>query len=82
MRDVGSSKAGTKDMPNAHRATSLQELVRMLDRERFDLSVRDLFRGKVEVRRQQLDTRIRPLPPLESTSITTCMSGIACWATR
>ena len=38
----------------------------MLDRERFDLMVTDLFSGKVEIRRQQLVSRVRPLlPPLE-----------------
>jgi len=54
-------------MPKVQQATSLEELVRMLDRERFDLLlVTDLFSGKVEIRRQRLDARIRPLlPPLE-----------------
>jgi polar amino acid transport system substrate-binding protein len=66
VRGVGSSEAGTNGMSDVHRATSLEELVRMLDRERFDLLVTDLFSGKVEIRRQQLDSRIRPLlPPLE-----------------
>jgi polar amino acid transport system substrate-binding protein len=66
VRGVGSSEAGTSGMANVHRATSLEELVRMLDRERFDLLVTDLFSGKVEIRRQELDARIRPLlPPLE-----------------
>lgn len=66
VRGVGSSEAGTSGMPKVHRATSLEELVRMLDRGRFDLLVTDLFSGKVEVKRQQLDARIRPLlPPLE-----------------
>ena len=66
VRGVGSSEAGTSGMSKVHRATSLEELVRMLDRERFDLLVTDLFSGKVEVKRQQLDPRIRPLlPPLE-----------------
>jgi len=66
VRGVGSSEAGTSGMPNVYRATSLEELVRMLDRERFDLLVTDLFSGKVEIRRQHLDSRIRPLqPPLE-----------------
>lgn len=66
VRGVGSSEAGTSGMPKVQRATSLEELVRMLDRERFDLLVTDLFSGKVEIRRQQLDARITPLlPPLE-----------------
>ena len=66
VRGVGSSEAGTKGMAKVYRATSLEELVRMLDRERFDLLVTDLFSGRVEIRRQQLESRIRPLlPPLE-----------------
>lgn len=66
VRGVGSSEAGISGMPKVQRATSLEELVRMLDRERFDLLVTDLFSGKVEIRRQRLDARITPLlPPLE-----------------
>ncbi len=66
VRGVGSSEAGTKGMSNVHRATSLEELVRMLDRERFDLLVTDLFSGRVEIKRHRLESRIRPLlPPLE-----------------
>ena len=66
VRGVGSSEAGSGGMSNVYRATSLKELVRMLDRERFDLMVTDLFSGKVEIRRQQLVSRVRPLlPPLE-----------------
>ena len=66
VRGVGSSEAGTSGMSNVYRATSLEELVRMLDRERFDLLVTDLFSGKVEIKRHQLESRIRPLlPPLE-----------------
>jgi ABC-type amino acid transport substrate-binding protein len=70
VRGVGSSEAGTKGMPNVHRATSLEDLVRMLDRDRFDLLVTDLFSGRVEVRRQELESRIHPLlPPLERIDI-------------
>lgn len=66
VRGVGSSEAGTSGLPKVQRATSLEELVRMLDRERFDLLVTDLFSGKIEIKRQRLDARIRPLmPPLE-----------------
>ena len=66
VRGVGSSEAGTKGMANVHRAVSLEDLVRMLDRDRFDLLVTDLFSGRVEIKRLKLDSRIRPLlPPLE-----------------
>src|SRR4029450_7944471 len=46
VRGVGSSEAGTKGMAKVYRATSLEELVRMLDRERFDLLVTDRFSGR------------------------------------
>jgi len=66
VRGVGSSEAGTKGMANVHRATSLEDLVRMLDRDRFDLLVTDLFSGRIEIKRQNLASRIHPLlPPLE-----------------
>ena len=66
VRGVGSSEAGTSSMLKVQRATSLEDLVRMLDRDRFDLLVTDLFSGKAEIKRQRLDARIRPLlPPLE-----------------
>lgn len=63
VRGVGSSEAGTRGMANVQRATSLEELVRMLDRGRFDLLVTDLFSGRVEIKRQGLDPRIKPLLP-------------------
>lgn len=66
VRGVGSSEAGTRGMANVQKATSLEDLVRMLDRDRFDLLVTDLFSGRIEVRKLHLDARIRPLlPPLE-----------------
>lgn len=65
VRGVGSSEAGTRDMPHVQRANSLAELVKMLDRERFDLLVTDLFSGQVEIKKQHLESRIAPvLPPL------------------
>jgi len=66
VRGVGSSEAGTRGMPNAQRATSLEDLLHMLDRDRFDLLVTDLFSGRVEIKRLHLDARVHPLlPPLE-----------------
>jgi polar amino acid transport system substrate-binding protein len=66
VRGVGSSEAGTRGMADVQKATSLEDLVRMLDRGRFDLLVTDLFSGRIEVKKQHLDARIRPLlPPLE-----------------
>jgi len=66
VRGVGSSETGTRDMAKVQRATGLTELIRMLDRDRFDLLVTDLFSGQVEVRRLHLEARVRPLlPPIE-----------------
>ena len=65
VRGVGSSEAGTSGMPHVQRATSLTDLVQMLDHDRFDLLVTDLFSGQVEIKKQKLESRIAPLlPPL------------------
>lgn len=66
VRGVGSSEAGTAGMPRVQAANSLEELIRMLDRGRFDLFVTDLFSGRVAIRKQGLEGRIRALlPPLQ-----------------
>lgn len=76
VRGVGSSEAGASGLSKVQRATSLEELVRMLDRERFDLLVTDLFSG-----RDQAAAARRAHPPAPaaarngSTSITICTSG-------
>jgi polar amino acid transport system substrate-binding protein len=70
VRGVGSSEAGTRDMPHVERATSLPDLIRMLDRDRFDLLVTDLFSGRVEVKKLGLEGVIRPLsPPLSRIDV-------------
>lgn len=70
VRGVGSSEAGTRDMPRVERATSLPDLIRMLDRDRFDLLVTDLFSGRVEVKKLHLEGTIRPLsPPLSRIDV-------------
>jgi polar amino acid transport system substrate-binding protein len=66
VRGVGSSEAGTRGMLHVERATSLSDLIEMLDRDRFDLLVTDLFSGRVEIKKMHLESRIQPiLPPLE-----------------
>jgi ABC-type amino acid transport substrate-binding protein len=70
VRGVGSSEAGTRGMPRVTATTSLENMVRMLDADRFDLMVTDLFSGLVAVRKLNLQDRIHPLsPPLERINI-------------
>lgn len=66
VQGVGSSEHGTRGMPRVHQATSLRNLILMLDRARFQVLVTDLFSGEVEIRKLGLQEKIRPLkPPLE-----------------
>ncbi|MBI5263117.1 MAG: transporter substrate-binding domain-containing protein [Bradyrhizobium sp.] len=66
VRGVGSSEAGTKGMSHVTAATDLQALIRMLDADRFDVMVTDLFSGRVAVKKLNLQSRIYPLsPPIE-----------------
>jgi ABC-type amino acid transport substrate-binding protein len=66
VRGVGSSEAGTRGMARVAQTTSLENLIQMLDADRFDVMVSDLFSGLVAVRKLNLQTRIYPLsPPLE-----------------
>jgi ABC-type amino acid transport substrate-binding protein len=70
VRGVGSSETGTAGMPKVQAANSLEDLIRMLDRGRFDLFVTDLFSGQVAVRKHGLEGRIRALvPPLQRIDI-------------
>lgn len=70
VRGVGSSEAGTRGMARVTATTSLENMVRMLDADRFDVMVTDLFSGLVAVRKLDLQTRIHPLsPPLERIHI-------------
>jgi len=66
VRGVGSSEAGTRGMADVTATTSLESMIRMLDADRFDLMVTDLFSGRVAVKKLNLDSRIRALsPPIE-----------------
>ena len=66
VRGVGSSEAGTHGMARVTATTSLENLIQMLDADRFDVMVSDLFSGLVAVRKLNLQARIYPLsPPLE-----------------
>ena len=70
VRGVGSSEAGTSGMSRVTAAASLENMIRMLDAERFDLIVMDLFSGRAAVRKLNLQSRIHALsPPLEKIYI-------------
>lgn len=70
VRGVGSSEAGTRGMARVTATTSLENMIRMLDADRFEVMVTDLFSGLVAVRKLNLQTRIVPLsPPLERIHI-------------
>ncbi|MCP3465599.1 MULTISPECIES: ABC transporter substrate-binding protein [unclassified Bradyrhizobium] len=70
VRGVGSSENGTRGMSRVTATTNLESLIQMLDADRFDLMVTDLFSGLVAVRKLNLQARIYPLsPPLERIDI-------------
>ncbi|MGT2501101.1 substrate-binding periplasmic protein [Bradyrhizobium guangxiense] len=70
VRGVGSSEAGTRGMARVTATTGLDNMVRMLDADRFDVMVTDLFSGLVAVRKLNMQARIYPLsPPLERIHI-------------
>ncbi|MBR0952915.1 substrate-binding periplasmic protein [Bradyrhizobium canariense] len=70
VRGVGSSEAGTRGMARVTATTSLDNMVRMLDADRFDVMVTDLFSGLAAVRKLHLQDRIVALsPPLERIHI-------------
>ncbi|UWU80263.1 transporter substrate-binding domain-containing protein [Bradyrhizobium huanghuaihaiense] len=63
VRGVGSSEAGTRGMARVTATTSLESMIKMLDADRFDVMVTDLFSGLVAVRKLNLQARIYPLSP-------------------
>jgi ABC-type amino acid transport substrate-binding protein len=66
VRGVGSSEAGTRGMSRVTAATSLENMIQMLDAGRFDLVVTDLFSGRAAIRKLKLQSHIAALsPPLE-----------------
>jgi len=70
VRGVGSSEAGTRGMARVTATTGLDNMVKMLDADRFDVMVTDLFSGLAAVRKLNLQARIYPLsPPLERIHI-------------
>jgi len=70
VRGVGSSEAGTRGMNRVTAAASLENMIHMLDAERFDLMVTDLFSGRVAVKKLNLQARIHALaPPLQRIDI-------------
>ena len=70
VRGVGSSEAGTRGMSRVTAATSLENMIQMLDAGRFELMVTDLFSGRAAVAKLKLQSRIAPLsPPLQRVYI-------------
>ena len=70
VRGVGSSEAGTRGMDHVTATTGIDNMIDMLDADRFDVMVTDLFSGLVAVRKLNLQAKIYPLsPPLERISI-------------
>ena len=66
VHGVGSSEAGTKGMKSVQAATSLENLIQMLDRGRFQVMVTDLVSGEIAIRKLGLANRIHALsPPLQ-----------------
>jgi len=70
VRGVGSSERGTRGMSRVTAATTLENMILMLDAGRFDLVVTDLFSGRVAVKKLKLQSRIQALsPPIEKIYI-------------
>ena len=66
VRGVGSSERGTKGMAHVQTATSLENLILMLDHGRFQVMVTDRISGEVTLKKMRLADTIRPLsPPLQ-----------------
>ncbi|GLR83360.1 substrate-binding periplasmic protein [Bradyrhizobium iriomotense] len=70
VRGVGSSENGTQGFGRVTATTNLESLIQMLDADRFDVIVTDLFSGLAAVRKLNLQARVYPLsPPLERIDI-------------
>ncbi|MCP3477600.1 transporter substrate-binding domain-containing protein [Bradyrhizobium sp. CCGUVB1N3] len=70
VRGVGSSENGTRGFGRVTATTNLESLIQMLDADRFDVIVTDLFSGLVAVRKLNLQARVYPLsPPLARIDI-------------
>jgi len=70
VRGVGSSERGTKGMTQVEAATTLDTLFNMLDADRLDIIVNDLFGGRLVAKRLGMDHEIHPLlPPLERLAV-------------
>jgi len=66
VRGVGSSERGTKGMPQVEAATSLETLFHMVDGDRLDIIVNDLFGGRLVTKKMGMDRDVHPLlPPFE-----------------
>lgn len=66
VHGVGSSERGTLGMRSVQTATSLENLIRMLDHDRFQVMVTDRLSGEVTLKKMGLTDRIHALsPPLQ-----------------
>ncbi|MBW8853045.1 MAG: transporter substrate-binding domain-containing protein [Bradyrhizobium sp.] len=66
VHGVGSSERGTKGMKSVQMATSLENLILMLDHDRFQIMITDRLSGEVTLKRMGLSDRIHALsPPLQ-----------------
>jgi polar amino acid transport system substrate-binding protein len=66
VRGVGSSERGTKGMKSVQTATSLDNLILMLDHDRFQVMVTDRLSGEVTLKKMGFGDRIHALtPPLQ-----------------
>ena len=70
VRGVGSSERGTKDMPQVEPVTSIDTLFNMLDGDRLDVIVNDLFGGRLVAKKLGMDQIVHPLlPPFERLAV-------------
>jgi len=66
VRGVGTSENGTQGMKKVRAIETLDQLLKMLDDDRLEVVVTDLFSGQVALKKLNLKSTIYPLsPPLE-----------------
>lgn len=63
VRGVGSSERGTAGMPQVEPTTSMEQMMLMLNADRTDVAVNDLFSGVLVLRKLGLQDVIHPLFP-------------------
>lgn len=63
VRGVGSSERGTAGMPQLEPTTNMEQMMLMLNADRTDVAVNDLFSGVLILRKLGLQEVIHPLSP-------------------